>query len=97
MQRIIDNVRPDYCNYYTVRFFTGMRTGEVDGLKWKNVDFAKREILVRETLINGETEYTKTDGSQREIPMFGQVYDALNTQYAATGHMSQYVFCNQLG
>lgn len=97
VQRIIDNVRPDYCNYYTVRFFTGMRTGEVDGLKWKNIDFAKREILVRETLINGETEYTKTDGSQREIPMFGQVYDALKTQYAATGHMSKYVFCNQMG
>ncbi|NYS60690.1 tyrosine-type recombinase/integrase [Vreelandella salicampi] len=97
VQRIIDNVRPDYRNYYTVRFFTGMRTGEIDGLKWKNVDFAKREILVRETLINGETEYTKTDGSQREIPMFGQVYDALKTQYAATGHKSEYVFCNQLG
>ena len=97
VQRIIDNVRADYCNYYTVRFFTGMRTGEVDGLKWKNIDFAKREILVRETLINGETEYTKTDGSQREIPMFGQVYDALKTQYAATGHMSKYVFCNQMG
>nr|WP_298058269.1 site-specific integrase [uncultured Halomonas sp.] len=97
VHRIIDNVRPDYRNYYTVRFFTGMRTGEVDGLKWKNVDFAKREILVRETLINGETEYTKTDGSQREIPMFGPVYDALKTQYAATGRMSQYVFCNQLG
>ncbi|MCH4810573.1 site-specific integrase [Vreelandella neptunia] len=97
VQRIIDNVRPDYRNYYTVRFFTGMRTGEVDGLKWKNVDFAKREILVRETLINGETEYTKTDGSQREIPMFGQVFDALKTQYAATGQKSQYVFCNQLG
>lgn len=97
VQRIIDNVRPDYRNYYTVRFFTGMRTGEVDGLKWKNVDFTKREILVRETLINGETEYTKTDGSQREIPMFGQVFDALKTQYAATGQKSQYVFCNQLG
>ena len=97
VQRIIDNVRPDYCNYYAVRFFTGMRTGEVDGLKWKNIDFAKREILVRETLINGETGYTKTDGSQREIPMFGQVYDALKTQYAATGNMSKYVFCNQLG
>ncbi|TDV98712.1 integrase [Halomonas alkaliantarctica] len=97
VQRIIDNVRPDYRNYYTVRFFTGMRTGEVDGLKWKNVDFAKREILVRETLINGETEYTKTDGSQREIPMFGQVYDALKTQYAATGQKSAYVFSNQMG
>lgn len=97
VHRIIDNVRPDYRNYYTVRFFTGMRTGEIDGLKWKHVDFAKREILVRETLINGQTEYTKTDGSQREIPMFGQVFDALKTQYKATGHQSGYVFCNQKG
>lgn len=97
VQRIIANVRPDYSDYYTVRFFTGMRTGEVDGLKWKHVDFEAREILVRETLIQGETEYTKTDGSQREIPMFSQVYQALKTQYAATGHKSQYVFCNQLG
>ncbi|MGS2742599.1 tyrosine-type recombinase/integrase [Halomonas sp. LS-001] len=97
VHRIIDNVRPDYRNYYTVRFFTGMRTGEIDGLKWKHVDFARREILVRETLINGETEYTKTDGSQREIPMFGQVFEALKTQYKATGHQSGYVFCNQKG
>lgn len=97
VQHIIASVRPDYRDYYTVRFFTGMRTGEVDGLKWKHVDFEAREILVRETLIQGETEYTKTDGSQREIPMFSQVYEALKTQYAATGRKSQYVFCNKLG
>lgn len=53
VQRIIDNVRPDYRSYYMARFFTGMRTGEIDGLKWKHVDFAAREILVRETLITG--------------------------------------------
>jgi len=61
------------------------------------VDFAKREILVRETLILGQTEYTKIDGSQREIPMFGPVYDALETQYEATGKLSKFVFCNRLG
>jgi integrase len=30
---ILDTVRLDFRNYYTVRFFTGMRTGEIDGLK----------------------------------------------------------------
>ena len=35
VQRILDTVREDFRDYYTVRFFTGMRTGEVDGLKWK--------------------------------------------------------------
>ncbi len=94
---ILKRVREDYRNYYLVRFYTGMRTGEVDGLKWEYVDFERREILVRETLIHGKTEYTKTDGSQREIPMFGPVYDALKAQYEATGKLSKFVFCNRLG
>ena len=97
VDKITKYVREDYRNYYQVRFFTGMRTGEIDGLKWEHVDFEKREILVRETLINGKTEYTKTDGSQREIPMFGPVYDALKAQHAATGKLSKFVFCNRLG
>lgn len=91
---ILQTVREDYRNYYLLRFYTGMRTGEIDGLKWDFVDFERREILVRETLINGETEYTKTNGSQREIPMFGPVYEALKAQHAATGKLSKFVFCN---
>ncbi|WP_405419017.1 tyrosine-type recombinase/integrase [Marinobacter flavimaris] len=97
VETILKRVREDYRNYYLVRFYTGMRTGEVDGLKWEHVDFERREILVRETLIHGKAEYTKTDGSQREIPMFGPVYDALKEQYEATGKLSKFVFCNRLG
>jgi integrase len=97
VETILQTVREDYRNYYLVRFYTGMRTGEVDGLKWEFVDFQRREILIRETLIGGETEYTKTDGSQREIPMFGPLYDALKKQYEATGKLSKYVFCNREG
>lgn len=97
VETILRTVREDYRNYYLVRFYTGMRTGEIDGLKWEYVDFERREILVRETLIAGETEYTKTDGSQREIPMFGPVYEALKEQHAATGRLSKYVFCNREG
>ncbi|MET4000130.1 tyrosine-type recombinase/integrase [Marinobacterium sp. MBR-109] len=97
VNRIIENVREDYRNYYTLRFFTGMRSGEIDGLKWEYVDFDKRQILVRETLIAGQTEYTKTDGSQREIPMLGPVYDALKDQFQSTGRLSPYVFCNTEG
>ena len=51
---IVDSVRLDFRNYYIVRFFTGMRTGEIDGLKWKYVDFERRQILIRETIVYGE-------------------------------------------
>ncbi len=97
LKLIINTVRPDFKNYYTVRFFTGMRTGEVDGLKWKYVDFEHRMILVRETVVAGEDEYTKNDGSQREIAMSQVVYDALKEQEKATRKVSEYVFCNTLG
>lgn len=97
VRQILNTVRPDFKPYYTVRFFTGMRTGEVDGLKWKYVDFERRLILVRETVVNGEEEYTKNDGSQRDIQMSQAVYDALKEQEKSTRHLSQYVFCNTLG
>ena len=93
---ILANVRSDFRAYYTVRFFTGMRTAEIDGLQWKYVDFDKREILIRETLVNDKLTYTKTDGSQREIHMSQPVYDAL-LQQRAVSWGQQYVFCTRNG
>lgn len=97
VQQIIDTVRADYKNYFVSRFFTGMRTGEIHGLKWKYVDFDRRQILVRETFVLGEDEYTKTDASQRDIQMSQPVFEALQEQYKATGRLSEYVFCNLQG
>ena len=97
VQSILATVRADYRNYFTVRFFTGMRTGEVHGLKWRYVDFEHRLIRVRETFVLGEDEYTKTDGSQRDIQMSQPVFDAMAKQYEVTGKLSDYVFCNLMG
>lgn len=97
MQMILATVRPDYRDYLQVRFLTGMRTGEVNGLKWKYIDFDSRLILVRETHVLGEDDYTKTDGSQRDIKMSQPVFDALQRQREITFGRSDYVFCNLLG
>lgn len=92
----LSNIRQDYQGYYLVRFFTGMRTAEIDGLQWKYVDFESRQILIRETLVHGEMTYTKTDGSQREIHMSQPVYEALLAQQKVTGK-KQFVFCTRDG
>lgn len=97
VQTLIGRARADYRNYFITRFFTGMRTGEVHGLKWKYVDFERRLILVRETFVLGEDEYTKTDSSQRDIQMSQVVFEALRQQHAATAKLSEYVFCNRAG
>lgn len=93
----LENIRPDFHNYYKIRFFTGVRTSEIDGLQWKFVDFDRRQILIRETLVDSVLETTKTPGSVREIHMSQMVHDALKNQQLATGHLSDFVFCNKKG
>mgnify|MGYP001812792256 CR=1 FL=1 len=96
VKTIITTVRPDFKSYYTTRFFTGMRTGEIDGLQWHYIDFDRREILIRQALVDGELGATKTDGSARDVLMSGPVYEALTEQHEATGHLD-FVFCNAAG
>lgn len=93
---ILSAVNPDYKNYYTVRFFTGMRSSEINGLKWRFVDFSRRLILIRECWLYGKVEYTKNDASQREIYMSQPVYEALMAQKEKTGKF-EFVFTNRLG
>lgn len=97
VQRIINTARADYRHYFTVRFFTGMRTGEVHGLKWKYIDFERRLILVRESIVLNEEDELKTDGSMRDIQMNQLVFDALQAQYQVSGRSSEYVFCLRTG
>lgn len=94
---LIDSIRPDYRDYLIVRFFTGMRTGEIHGLMHKYLDFDRRQILIRESIVRGERTYTKTDGSQREISMSQPVFEALKRQVAATEGKSEFVFCTRSG
>jgi integrase len=96
---IIRNVRDDFKNYYTVRFFTGLRAGEISGLRWEHIDFERRLILVRESYLNGHLDYTKNDGSQRDIEMSSLVFDALQKQRLTTGQEGneRYVFQNSWG
>lgn len=94
---IIDNVRVDYKPYFTVRFFTGMRTGEIDGLPWKNIDFGRRQIIIDQAVVAGVIGDTKTSGSNRIIHMNQLVYDALIEQQSLTKHRSEFVFSTKAG
>ncbi len=97
VEMIIKYCREDFRNYFTVKFFTGMRPGEIHGLKWKYIDFEKRLITIRETIVDDYEETPKTAGSNRDIQMAPQVYEALKTQWEVTGKKSVYVFANGNG
>lgn len=96
---IIDHIHPDYRNYITVRFFTGMRPSELHALTWEKIDFDRREIVIDVT-INGndlEEDDTKNEFSERVITMNQLVFDALKQQRHELGNFSRYVFCNSTG
>ncbi len=97
VQLFLSKIRPDFKAYYTTRFFSGLRTGEIDGLLWKYIDFDRRQILVREALVQGRMVGTKTDGSMREVEMNSLVYDALDKHRQEVGDRSPYVFSTQCG
>jgi len=91
-------IRADYRNYVTTRFFTGMRTGEINGLKWKYVDRERGLILVRETLVGGESEENaKNEQSLRDIPMLPIVREAIEDQWRCRDPENPYVFTGSSG
>ena len=96
VQHFIKHVRTDFRNYYIVRFFTAIRTAEIDGLKWEYVNFDRNEITIHETLVDGNVETPKTATSYRNIQLSRVVVDALKTQFKITGK-NTYVFCNKKG
>ena len=97
VQQILATVRADFRPYYTVRFFTGLRTAEIDGLQWQYVDFTRKQILIRETVVAGRIEGTKTPESRRAIDMSPVVEQALREQERHTRARSRFVFCTDSG
>ncbi len=96
VEAILRAVRKDFRDYYLIRFFTGLRTSEIDGLRWEKVDLERRQILVHEALVAGEVVPTKNDGSFRTVEMSLPVHQAFQEQYQATGQ-GNYVFCTRDG
>lgn len=98
VQRILDTVRSDYRDYLTVRFFTGMRSGEINGLQWKHVDLERNLILVRESLVGGEQqEALKSESSWRDIAMLPMVRTAIENRLIERQQGCEWVFTTSAG
>jgi integrase len=94
---LISSVREDYRPYLTVRSLTGMRTGEVDGLQWGDLDFDKELIHIERTYSRDGDGETKTEMSRRVIPMVAAVKDALLAQRKSQLNDCPWVFHSPQG
>ncbi len=62
---------------YLTAAMTGLRQGELLGLRWRDVDFDARKIRVVSPFVRGEFGDPKSIGSGRSVPMAERVADAL--------------------
>lgn len=82
-----------------VAVLTGLRRGELFGLRWKHLDFVRRVVRVRESLYEGQSGPPKTRSSIRDVPMSDPVFEALKGHQMAVGQPSPegLVFTNAVG
>ncbi|MGY5612498.1 Arm DNA-binding domain-containing protein [Vibrio brasiliensis] len=94
VELVIEHAPEKYKAYYTTRFFTGLRTSEIDGLMWKDVDLKNKTITVNQSLVRGELSDLKTDGSYRVITLTDRVVHALSEHKKTAYLKDKYVFTN---
>ncbi len=91
---------PERRRFYTVAIFTGLRTSELIGLKWTDLDWTTETptAMVKRSFTKLDGEHlTKTAGSTRAIDLRPQATRALKEQQAASRLKSEYVFPNAIG
>lgn len=62
----------------TVAAFTGLRLGELRALRWADIEFTGRSIIVRRNLPSHGEEKTPKSGKVRSVPLIDQAAVALD-------------------
>ena len=84
---------------FTVAAFTGLRLGELRALRWLDVDFEARSIIVRRNLPSHGEEKTPKSHKVRSVPLIDQAavaLDGLSRREHFTG-VGDRVFCSVTG
>lgn len=66
---VLDTVDPAYRLYFEMRFYTGLRSCEINGLKAGYVDLERRQLRVREAIVDGRQTTLKHRKARRDIPL----------------------------
>lgn len=97
MKQIIEGAEGDLKAFCALGFFTGMRSGEIIGLRWSDIDFKRKEISIKRAIKMGVISTPKTQSSTRTIDILDQLMPYLEEQHDRTGDQDSYVFLNKEG
>jgi integrase len=82
-------------NLFQFAFASGLRCGELIGLRWEDVDFGEKKIRVRSTIVSNEEKTTKTPKGTRVVDLLPAALDALIAQREISAHRTR-VFCHPI-
>ncbi len=92
-RRLLDAAEGRMRNYLGIGIFTGMRPEEIIALMIGDIDFEEGTITIERAISKKKLKVTKTDGSNRTIPLFRQAEEFLHNQIAiATEYHSLFLF-----
>jgi integrase len=70
--------------------FCTLRISEILGLRWKHIDFNAGIVRVRQRYYRGDLDQTKTEGSERDVPLGGLAEELRRLRPPTPG--DEYVF-----
>ena len=75
IEALLGHSRPSAVDAISVAAATGLRRGELFGLRWRDVDFDENVIRVRAYNFAGKVEdgRFKTDAGERDVPLFASI------------------------
>lgn len=79
-------------NVTEFRFFTGLRTSELAGLRWGNVDLASGTVLVTEALVRGAAKASTKTNVARLLDLNSRALAAVQRQRVHTALAGGHVF-----
>jgi integrase len=69
---------------FLVAAMTGLRLGELRGLRWRDVDWAAQRVRVRRNYVRGQYGTPKSRRSSRSVPLADDAAGALDRLYKAS-------------
>ena len=74
---LLDQLREPHRTMVCLIAATGLRVGELLGLRWRALDLASGTLAVRESVFEGKFQPPKTQKARRTIPLGPRTIDAL--------------------
>ena len=71
---------PRICNLLQFAFYSGLRTSELFGLKWGDIDWHNGTVHVQRAIVERKLKETKTKAGTRDVILLPSAVDALKDQ-----------------